>query len=244
MPHNIRRQHLNGQPDRVFFLCGILMLCSEAAKQLVLTFVLGNGYYNWWYFPFQLCSIPMYILLLLPWIRRPGMRRTLLCFLMCYSLLGGIAVFADTSGLHYPIAILTFHSYTWHIVLILLGLFSGAVFFRSSLSGNSAHIPVRNLLHPFAGSTTLYLLCCAAAECLNLSLDRFGTINMFYINPDYRMQQVVFRDISMLIGNRPCIALYICATVLGAFLLLLVWFLLFRLFPRFFRRLDILLRNS
>ena len=162
---------------------------------------------------------------------------------MCYSLLGGIAVFADTSGLHYPIAILTFHSYTWHIVLILLGLFSGAVFFRSSLSGNSAHIPVRNLLRPFAGSTALYLLCCAAAECLNLSLDRFGTINMFYINPDYRMQQVVFRDISMLIGNRPCIALYICATVLELFFCFLSGSFSC-LFPRFFRRLDILLRNS
>ena len=215
------------------------MLCTETAKQLVLTFILGGGRYNWWYFPFQLCSIPMYILLSWPWLSSPGIRRTLLGFLMCYSLLGGIAVFADTSGLHYPLAVLTAHSYLWHIALIIIGIFAGTVYhslFRTE-----------GLLRAFSGGTGLYLSCCLTAEILNLALDRFGTINMFYINPDYQMQQVVFRDISLLIGNLPCIFLYICATVFGALILLLVWKLIFRVFPFFFprilSRLDILFRN-
>ena len=216
--------------DRLFFLCGLLMLCSEIWKQYMLTFPLGGGAYNWWYFPFQLCSIPMYILAAYPWLRRPGIRRTLLAFLMCYTLLGGIAVFADTSGLHYAYAPLTVHSYLWHWLLILLGILSGFVYFRSFENENT--------LCAFAGSTGLYLICCAAAEVFNLTFDRFGEINMFYINPDYRMQQIVFRDLSLVIGNLPAILLYIAVTVLGAFLLLLAWRLLFGLLLRRILRRD------
>ena len=111
--------------DIFFFLCGIIMLSSEIWKQFALTFTLGGGSYNWWYFPFQLCSIPMYILLAYPWLRHKNARLTILAFLMCYCLLGGIAVFADTSGLHYPLPALTIHSYLWHILLIIIGFTAG-----------------------------------------------------------------------------------------------------------------------
>lgn len=54
-----------------FFTCGILMAASEIWKQLTLTFLINHGAYDWWYFPFQLCSIPMYICLILPVISKP-----------------------------------------------------------------------------------------------------------------------------------------------------------------------------
>ena len=221
---SIRTKYFPELSDRLLFLCGFLMLCSEIWKQYVLTFVLGGGSYNWWYFPFQLCSIPMYILLAYPWLRRPFVRRILLTFLMSYTLLGGIAVFADTSGLHYSYAPLTVHSYVWHCLLILLGIICGFIYFRFFRN--------KNTLRAFAGSTGLYLLCCAAAEGFNLSFDRFGEINMFYINPDYQMQQIVFHGLSLVIGNHPAILLYIAATVFGAFLLLLLWRLIFAFLPR------------
>ena len=53
-----------------FFLWGIIMLVSEIWKQYTLTFVLGQGHYNLWYLPFQLCSIPMYVCLLIPWVKK------------------------------------------------------------------------------------------------------------------------------------------------------------------------------
>lgn len=219
----IRQFYFPKRSDMLFFLCGVLMSVSEICKQLTLTFVLGGGRYNWWYFPFQLCSIPMYLLLLYPWLRRERPRRILLTFLMSYTLLGGIAVFADTSGLHYPLPALTVHSYLWHILLILVGVTSGLVYFRS------AH---KKALRAFAGSTGLYLFCCVLAELFNLAFDRFGTINMFYINPDYQMQQIIFSDLSVRIGNAPAILLYIASTILGAFFLFLIWQCIFLLLGR------------
>ena len=223
--------------DRIFFLCGVLMLCSEIWKQLILTFVLGHGIYNWWYFPFQLCSIPMYVLLAYPWLRRARVRRMLLAFLMSYTLLGGAAVFADTSGLQYPLPALTVHSWSWHILLLLIGTGAGIIYFRSLKADAKNIIFSRTLsqplpLRPFFHATFLYLACCLIAEVFNLSLDRFGLINMFYINPDLQMQQVVFRDLVPVIGNLPAILVYIAATCVGAFLFFLIWNLAFRLFSR------------
>ena len=55
---------------------------------------------------------------------------------------------------------------------------------------------------------------------------------MFYINPDYRMQQIVFRELVSLIGNTPVIFLYVASSILGAFLLHLIWRCVFRIMNR------------
>lgn len=226
--HSLSKKYFPRLSDRLFFLCGILMLCSEIWKQLVLTFSVGNGTYIWWYFPFQLCSIPMYILLAYPWLRRENIRRALLAFLMSYCLMSGIVVFADTSGLQYPIAALTVHSYAWHILLILIGIIAGLTYCQSLRSDAKSILFSRALscvypLRPFLSGTLLYLSCCLIAGLLNVSLDKYGLINMFYINPHYQMQQVIFRDLPPLIGNLPAIAVYIAASVVGAFLFFMVW---------------------
>ena len=227
----------SNKSDVFFFACGILMLCSEVWKQFTLTFVIGGGRYNWWYFPFQLCSIPMYILLAYPWVRRKSARRMLLAFLMSFCLLGGIAVFADTSGLLYPLTALTVHSWIWHFLLILIGISAGAAYFLRLRNDTKNILFSRTLsralpLRPFFHAVILYLACCALAELFNLTLDRYGMINMFYINPHLQMQQVVFRDLVPLIGNLPAILVYITATAAGAFLFFLVWNLLFRIIRR------------
>ncbi len=202
----------NKKRFRVFFLVGILLTLSEIIKQFLLTFAVNGGSYYWWYFPFQLCSIPMYLMLLLPFLPARA-QNTFLTFLATFGLLGGIAAFADTSGLHYTLAVLTAHSYLWHIVLILTGLYAGITLIRTRVLCAGA----------FLVSALFYLLCCLAAIFINLTFDSYGTINMFYINPDYMMQQVIFRDIAVRLGNPAAIFLYISATICGAFLLFLIW---------------------
>lgn len=200
-------------PYRPYFLiCGIAMTVSEIVKQLLLTFAVGQGSYQWWYFPFQLCSIPMYVMLFLPWTKKVHVQRTLLCFLMSYCLLGGIAVFADTSGMQYTLPVLTLHSYLWHIVMILSGILAGMAYCR---------LPEKDGRRPsaFLRATLLYLLLCLAATCINLLVNPLGLINMFYINPKYEMNQVVFSAVTKHFGNAIAICVYILATILGAWLL-------------------------
>ena len=110
---------------RVFLTTGILLLASEIWKQYCLTFVLNGGVYQWWYFPFQLCSVPMYLCLMPGFLKGGALRDGALSFLADYTLLSGVIVFLDTSGMHYGYAPLTAHSYLWHFALIGLGIYAG-----------------------------------------------------------------------------------------------------------------------
>lgn len=200
--------------DRFFFICGILMFISEIWKQCILTFVLGQGHYNWWYFPFQLCSLAMYLCLSLPLFSSERVRLAIYTFLMTYSLMGGIFVFFDTSGMHYPLAVLTVHSYAWHICLIGIGITAGI-----SLLGKLT-------ARAMAGCTCIFFISCLLATLLNIILVRLGDINMFYISPYYYMSQVFFRNIAQFTGNGFGILFYIFTVFAGGWLFFLLWFLL------------------
>lgn len=211
----------------VFIFCGLLMLVSEIWKQACLTYILNDGAYVWKYFPFQLCSIPMYILLVLPYTKKPEARNAFLTFLMTFGLLGGIAVFADTSGLHYPLFALTFHSYAWHVLLIVIGILAAISRF---LEMPATPLFVRD----YARAVVIYLVCCAVSAVINRLCGSFGMINMFYINPDYPMEQIIFSDLVPVLGNVPVIFLYIAATILGAGSLFLTWSFLLSFFYHHF----------
>ncbi|MCQ4663588.1 YwaF family protein [Extibacter muris] len=202
--------------NRIYLICGLAMATSEIWKQLCLTFIVNYGHYYWWYFPFQLCSIPMYICLILPWAKSVRLRKILLTFLMDFGMLGGIFTFFDTSGLHYSYAPLTVHSFAWHILLILLGLTAG-LSLESDYSWKG-----------YARCTALYGGTCIIATILNMVLYRFGAINMFYISPHYYITQVIFKDIAEFLGNTPGIFIYIASIVSGAFVFHLIWHLIYK----------------
>ena len=215
----------------IYGLAGLVMLASELWKQWTLTYTINGGHYIWWYLPFQLCSIPMYVCLVLGiffliyHLRRhtgspvcqitvshitPIVSR-LQSFLMDFGLLGGIFAFFDTSGMHYGYLPLTIHSYTWHILLIILGCISG-------LDHRTDHTR-----KGFRFSVCLYLSCCLIATMLNLTLYPLGTINMFYISPHYTMEQKVFCEIAKALGNEWGIGSYIMMSVVGAWVLHECW---------------------
>lgn len=194
-----------------FFYCGFLMLISEIWKQYCLTYIVNNKTYNWWYFPFQLCSIPMYVCLALPWCTSARIRGVLLAFLMDFGLLGGIFTFLDTTGMYYSYLPLTIHSFAWHILLIIIGI-------RAGLSKESDHSRAG-----WGKCVCMFLACCLIATLFNLMFHPYGKINMFYISPYYPMRQIVFCDIARLLGNGMGILIYAASIISGAGLMHLIW---------------------
>lgn len=217
--------------EKVFFVSGLFLCTSELFKQLILTFSVNDGVYDWWHFPFQLCSLPMYLLVILPFLKSEGAKHTVLTFLMTFSLLGGIAVFFDTSGMKYPLTILTVHSFAWHILLIAIGISSGILLIRlSPAASESPRLPWRTFLH----ASLMYLSFCLTAVVINLMIAPSGRINMFYINPVYPMEQVLFTRISLTLGNSAGIAVYILATITGSAILYALWRILGRKLSRLY----------
>lgn len=50
---------------------GIFLALCEVYKQLFYYYQVHDHVYPWWIFPFQMCSVPMYLSLIAPWLK-PG----------------------------------------------------------------------------------------------------------------------------------------------------------------------------
>ena len=197
------------QPNRVLFTSGLILAASELYKQGFLYYIVNGSQFDWWYFPFQLCSLPMYLCLLLPLIRslgRPRFREAVYTFLQDFSLLGGIMALAEPSGLMHPYIVLTFHGFIWHFILIFIGLYS-------ALAGQGSRDA-----KGFFSTIPLFLSFAAFATFINIAAHPYGNADMFYISPYYPNGQVVFHEIALTIGTAAGNILYLLSVLWGGFL--------------------------
>lgn len=194
------------QADRILTGCGWFLLACELYKQLFLYYIINHGNYDWWFFPFQLCSLPMYLCLILPLVPE-GRTRTVLCtFMQDFGMLGGIAALIVSDGFRHIHWSLTVHGYLWHVLLILISL----VILLSGQSDLSRRGYVRVL--PF------FALCCLAATLINLAAPGHGTADMFYISPYHPSSQPLIHDIAVKYGILTGHLTYLTAVCIGGFL--------------------------
>ena len=84
------RRTTDRQNKVVLLVCGLFLVLSEIYKHLFYYYVVGEGSYPWWIFPFQLCSVPMYICLIAPFLKKGGVQQALYNFMISYNFLGGL----------------------------------------------------------------------------------------------------------------------------------------------------------
>ena len=187
---------------------GILLAAGEILKQFFLYAIVYHQQYAWWYFPFQLCSLPLYFCPFLPLLRKGPLREALLTFLMSFNLLGGLAALAFPSDLLHPYRFWTWHGFLWHIVLVFLGLLAGL---------HRTAVPERSP-RQFTCALPVWGISVILATVLNILLHGKGEVNLFYISPYYRSGQPVIASLEKAWGLPAGIAVYLTAMVLGALL--------------------------
>ena len=175
------------QSDFTLFSIGCLLLASEIYKQLFYTYIYGGGEYQWYMFPFQLCSIPMYVCLLLPWINKPVIKSTMYGFLASYGLMGGFVSYIAPGTMCREYYAMTIHSFSWHMILIFIGLFAALSGFAGKKLKNYLYVVI-----------SYYGMCVISLIINLLCYDKIGkngsTVNMMYVGP-HRSVLVVCRDI-------------------------------------------------
>lgn len=201
---------------RLLFFLGILLALSECYKQMFLYYIVNGRKYDWWYFPFQLCSLPMYFCLLLPLVKNRRLQLIILTFMQDFNLLGGIMALAEPSGLLHPYWFLTLHGLLWHILLIFIGLLIG--FSHESDSSFTGYV----------STLPLFLICCGIATLINVTAKPLGQADMFYISPYYPNNQAVFYTISQKLGVLPGNIIYLLSICTGGLLFHMIFARLFR----------------
>lgn len=193
--------------DRIMLMAGLILLLGELYKQLMNFYIVNNHTYDWWIFPFQLCSLPMYLCPLLILIHNEKRHRRLCTFLLDFNMMGAVATFIDPSGIFHPYWTLTLHGIIWHLMLIFVGC---VIIFSQE-----ADLTTKGFLQ----TLPLFAFFCLCAEILNSVLHRFSAANLFYISPWEMSTQLLFGDIDRILGRPVGILLYILAMVAGALLI-------------------------
>ena len=198
----------------VLTVCGSFLLLSEVYKQLFYTYHIGSGAYQWWIFPFQMCSVPMYLCLIAPWLKPGKVQQGMYNFMMSFNLLGGLMAFIEPSGIVHEYWTLTLHAFIWHMMLVFIGLYLGF----SRYGGKTTK--------DYKLGIITFCILCVIAFGLNLLLRDIsgGSVNNFYIGPSIS-PLAVFKDIANSCGWYVCTLLYIPAVSLGAYLLFLPFYL-------------------
>lgn len=177
-----RLRNADDKQNRVVLLSvGGFLLVAEVYK---LAFHMTVNPYDWGFwgaFPFQLCSVPMYLSVFCACCRREKINSWLYEYMFAVNMFGGIMAFIEPSGINHSFVTLTVHAYVWHMALIFLGLY---LYFS-----RRACMDCRS----YRKAAVVYLVSCAVAQGFNLIFP--GKINCFYISPYVRSPLAVFKDI-------------------------------------------------
>lgn len=189
---------------------GGFLILTEIYRQLFYYFVVGEGTWQWWIFPFQLCDIPMYMCIIAPLLPKGKVQKAMYDFMLAFNLMGGFISFFEPSGLVHEYWTLTLHAFIWHMMLVFIGLYLGF----------SRRAGLR--LSDYKGTVLVFVGLSVVAFLINLALWNVseGTVNMFYVGPR-TSPIIVFEDIATRFGWYVNTPIYMACLCLGAFVFFL-----------------------
>ena len=116
------RKHSPRVDRIVIAVFSVILIGCEVFKQLF--WFEFYGYYRFEIFPFQFCSVPIYVAIVasvIPWDRA---REICYRFLAFYGIVGGLAVMLVPNAVLYTYFVpMSIHAMVWHVVLVAMGVY-------------------------------------------------------------------------------------------------------------------------
>ncbi|MBE6663124.1 MAG: hypothetical protein E7602_01310 [Ruminococcaceae bacterium] len=197
---------------RIVLISWISMVVLEFYKQFVYSYSVEPSViewdYQWYAFPYQLCSTPLYVLPFIAFMKDSKFRDCFVAYMSTFSLFAGIAVFLYPNDVFISTIGINIQTMVHHGLQIVLGIFF-IVYARKKFSKKY-----------FAGGIIVFAALIILAMVLNLlvPLGIDETFNMFYISPYYDCTLPI---LSLIYPNVPYIVflmLYALGFVLVAFI--------------------------
>lgn len=198
------------------FLFWIVLILFETYKQIIFSFNYNEGKptwdYQWYAFPFQLCSSPIYVLPFV-FLSKEGsvIRRAAVAYSATYVLFAGIAVMLYPNDVFVRTIGINIQTMVWHGSQVILGVYF-LVRYRRQLT-----------LKFFASGIVTFLIMVGAAMALNMIVPNFTdeTFNMFYISPLFPSTLPVLSSIYPMVPWIVFLLLYLIGYTFVAFLVYL-----------------------
>ena len=206
-------------PRKVILYTAVAVTLLEIYKQINYSFsyIGGISYdYQWYAFPFQFCSTPMYVGLLAGLVKPGKLRESLWAYLATYALFAGLSVMLYPVSVFIPTVGVNLQTMFCHGSMITVGaylLFTGAV--KPTLQTLWKAVPV------FGVCLLLAVVMNGIAHVSGL-LQR-ETFNMFFVSPYCEPSLPVYSLVQGAVAYPWCLILYILGFTAAAGLVLLAF---------------------
>ena len=214
------------QACNIILSVAVAVTLLEIYKQINYTFSVGEdgsiaADYQWYAFPFQFCSTPMYVGLLAGIIRKGRIHQALCAYLATYAVFAGVCVMIYPGDVFVQTVGINIQTMICHGSMITVGgylLYTGYV--KAEMKTILKAIPV------FATTVGMAAIMNEIAHATGLL--ETETFNMFFISPHCAPSLPVYSLVQNVVPFPWCLVIYIAGFSLAAFLILLLTMLLKR----------------
>lgn len=201
--------------SRFVLIVWIVIVILEVYKQLVFTYSYGEngivGDYQWYAFPFQFCSTPLYVLPFIAFLKDCRLRDAAIAFMASFSLFAGIAVMLYPGDVFMPTIGINIQTMIHHGSQVVLGVFFGVNYFK------------RFSIKYFSRGIVMYSVGVILAMIMNIVVYKIfvangidETFNMFYISPYFSCTLPVLSAIYPAVPYPVFLVIYIIGFTIAA----------------------------
>lgn len=214
--YKFKNKYCEKQLKIVLFIYGFGALVLEIIKQVIWSFNYENGIvlwdYQWYAFPFQLCTTPIYVSLICLFLKDNKLRKSLLSYMAFITILGSITTIIMPDSCFVETIEVNIHTMWLHCGSLVLSIYL--------VMTKEVELNFKNFINAFV----VFLMFVCLAECLNIVVFNSGILNgktfdMFYISPYFISDLPVFNQIQ---ENFPFVVFlisYILVIFIGAFVI-------------------------
>lgn len=212
------RKHPSDRQRKVILTTSIFVILLEIYKQINYSFSYENGIafdYQWYAFPMQFCSTPMYVGLLAGLTKKGKLHTALCAYLTTFSLFAGAAVMFYPGDVFIGTIGINIQTMICHGSMIFLGIYL--------LATGYVKLEHKTILK----AVPVFTVFVALAVVLNEIAHQTGlleteTFNMFYISPYCDPHLPVYSLVQGVVPFPWCLVLYILGFTAAAYIMLLI----------------------
>jgi len=216
--YKLRKKYSEKQLKILLFTYGIIAFVLETLKQILWAFNYDSitnivtWDYEWYSFPFQLCTTPIFVCLICSFLKKGKVRDILFSYLAFFTILGSISTIFIPDSCFTSDILINIHTMWLHYGSFVVSIYL--------LMNKAVKVDIKNVFRGFMVFLTFVCL----AMILNLSIYHSGllngeTFNMFYISPYFISSLPVFDVIQENVPYFLYLVIYIVALLLGAFII-------------------------
>ena len=212
------KNHDHDHVRRVVLVTSVIVAILEIYKQITYSFLPINEFafdYQWYAFPFQFCSTPMYIGLLAGIIKKGKVHDCLCAYLSTFAIFAGLAVMLVPGDVFIEILGVNVQTMICHGSMLTIG-----IYLYATGHVKLSHKTILKALPVFAITVGLAMI-------MNEVFYRSGIVgeeafNMFYISPYFENFLPIYSDIHRTVPAPWNIVIYIAGFTAAAYVMLLL----------------------